>query len=95
VADAWTAVHIANRSPTVFLHDGKMVEILESRHGEPRIVPIERIRFREHLSRAAAWIKATRRGLVYVSPPKDVLRAMFAAPDPKLPILGFVIIDLD
>lgn len=93
---AWRAVHLANRSPTVFLQDRRMVEVVERYRGmqeipEMQVQRMGRIRFYSHLGQVADWMAATKRGPVNRFPDKRVAQFMYAMPDEQLPVLRTVI----
>lgn len=100
VADAWRALHRANRrpeGPTVYRRGGALVEVQRTEQG-PRIVPLSQSSLLSRLSEAADWIKLRRatahepseNGYIEVDadrPPQAVVDVMLSAPDDRLPVL--------
>ncbi len=100
VADAWAAIHRANRqgpAPTVYRRGGALVEVQRTEQG-PRIVALSAPALLARLCEAADWVKLrratahepTESGYVEVDadrPPQAVVDVMAAAPDERLPVL--------
>ena len=100
VADAWRAIHRANRTgpaPTVYRRGGALVEVLRTEQG-PRIAPLSPSGLLARLSEAADWIKLRRatahepsaHGYIEIDadrPPQAVVDVMLSAPDDRLPVL--------
>lgn len=90
LAGSWNALHRWNRPPQAFLHEGKIVRLIDTQYGT-RIEPARSITVFGFLSRAADWVRITRKGPVNVMPVKTVARMMVKAPDPRLPLLDEVV----
>lgn len=100
VADAWRALHRANRrpeGPTVYRRGGALVEVQRTEQG-PRIAPLSPSGLLSRLSEAADWIKLRRatahepsaNGYIEIDadrPPQAVVDVMLSAPDDRLPVL--------
>lgn len=100
VADAWRALHRANRrpdGPTVYRRGGALVQLRHDEQG-PRIAPLSQSSLLARLSEAADWIKLRRatahepseNGYIEVDadrPPQAVVDVMLSAPDDRLPVL--------
>lgn len=100
VADAWRAIHRANRTgpaPSVYRRGGALVEVLRTEQG-PRIAPLSPSGLLARLSESADWIKLRRatahepsaNGYIEIDadrPPQAVVDVMLSAPDDRLPVL--------
>lgn len=98
VADAWAAIHRANRDEArVYQRGGQLVEVSHTEQG-PRIVPVTASSLLGHLAEAADWVKLrragphepTESGYVEVDadrPPQAVVDVLLSAPHRDLPVL--------
>lgn len=90
LAGSWNALHRWNCPPQAFLHEGKMVRLVDTQYGT-RIEPARSITVFGFLSRAADWVRTTRKGDMAVMPVKTIARMMVKAPDLRLPLLDEVV----
>jgi len=89
--DAWSALHAANRPPSLFVRMGGLVRVAEN-FVEDRLVrqieTVSEMALYDRLSRTADWVRETEDGVFCVNPPKAVARVISAVPDAKLPPLS-------
>jgi len=90
VADSWSAVHAANRPPTLFVRSGALARLQHADDG-CRIEATDEAAIYGFLARSADWVKVTDTGVTSVSPVRDVARDMLAYPDEQVPQLEAVV----
>jgi len=89
IADAWQAVHAANRPPTLFRRSGGVARLVLD--DGARIELADEATTYGFLARAADWVRVTEDAVVSVSPVRDVARDMLAYPDSSLGPLDSVV----
>ncbi len=90
-AEAIAALHAANNPPEIFLRLGELVRVQADENMRPVIRELTEPRVRYHLSQAADFFRQTDRGLVPVSPPRDIVQNVMATPSlPFPPLKGIV-----
>jgi len=91
VTDAWSALHAANKPPSLFVRMGGLIRVAEN-FVEDRLVrqieTVSEMALYDRLARTADWVKIGEDSVASVNPPKDVARVMAAVPDAKLPPLA-------
>jgi hypothetical protein len=90
VADTWSAIHTANRGPTLFVRTGALVR-LRHEDAAPILDTLDEDGAYGHLARVADWVVTTRDGESPVFPPRPVARDIRAYPDAKLPPIDAVV----
>jgi len=90
IADAWQAVHAANRPPVLFRRAGSLARLILG-DGDPHIALADEAAVYGLLARSADWVRVTDDAVVSVSPVRDVARDLLAYPDVALgPLDGVV-----
>jgi hypothetical protein len=90
IAEAWSAVHAANRPPSLFGRSGTLAR-LQHEDGIVQVQTVGEDMVYGLLARCADWAKVSDLGATSVSPVRDVARDMLAYPDDQLPQLEAVV----
>lgn len=89
-AQAVSALHSANTPPEIFVRMGQLCRIKNDEDEHPSIDPLKEAGVRYYLTQAADFVRVGNE-VIKVSPPKDLVQNILAAPDwPFPPLRGIV-----
>jgi len=90
-AEAVAALHAANDPPEIFMRMGQLVRIQTDEDGRPCIKELSEAGLRHCLTQAADFIREGKDGSTMVSPPKDLVQNIMAAPAWPFPALRGIV----
>jgi hypothetical protein len=90
-AEAVAALHGANNPPKIFVRMGELVRIQADEDGRPCIKELSEAGLRHYLTQAADFMRAGKDGATKVSPPKDLVQNILAAPAWPFPALRGIV----
>ncbi|MBU4357173.1 MAG: hypothetical protein KKD99_06845 [Proteobacteria bacterium] len=89
--EAVAALHEANNPPEIFVRMGELVRIQADEDGRPIIKELSEAGVRYYLSQAADFVNKTQKGSIKVSPPRDLVQNVMAAPYWPFPALKGIV----
>ena len=89
--EAVAALHAANDPPEIFVRMGELVRIQVDEDERPIIKELSEAGVRYYLTQAADFVKETDKGLIKVSPPRDLVQNVMAHPSWPFPALKGIV----
>ena len=89
--EAVAALHAANVPPEIFVRMGELVRIQVDEDERPIIKELSEAGVRYYLTQAADFVKETDKGLIKVSPPRDLVQNVMAHPSWPFPALKGIV----
>jgi len=89
--EAVAALHAANDPPEIFVRMGELVRIQADENGRPIIKELSEGGVRYHLTKAADFMREKKEETIKVSPPRDLVQNVMAAPSWPFPALKGIV----
>ena len=90
-AEAVAALHAANNPPELFVRMGELARVVVDEDDKPSIKSLDEPGLRHYLTAAADFMKQGKESTTEVSPPKDLVQNILAAPSWPFPALKGIV----
>ncbi|MGA9820862.1 MAG: hypothetical protein WBQ36_04620 [Desulfobaccales bacterium] len=90
-AEAVAALHAANEPPELFVRMGELARVVVDENDTPSIKSLDEPGLRHYLTAAADFMKQGKESTTEVSPPKDLVQNILAAPSWPFPALKGIV----